>query len=169
MTALDFDEFARTSIPTLVRFGRALTLDLGRAEDLAQVALLRTHQKWARLGGGEHDPLRYAKKVMVNQEISWRRRLSSTERTVAHVPDAEDDDFADGVAQRHDLLRQVGRLPARQRAVLVLRYYDDAADRDIADLLGCTESTVRSLAAKALTALRRPGAEPRPDHVEEPA
>ena len=168
----DFDEFARASIPALVRFGRALTADLGRAEDLAQVALLRTHERWARLGDAGQEPLSYAKKVMVNQEISWRRLLSSRERPGDVPPETRyagaADGVADGVAARHDLLALVRALPPRQRAVVVLRYYDDAADRDIADALGCTESTVRSLAAKALAALRITGA-PVPQSVEESA
>lgn len=91
---------------------------------------------------------------MVNREISWRRRPASRELVADDAGTRTTPDHADAVVATDALFRQVRALPPRQRAVIVLRYYEDLPDREVADMLGCRESTVRSLAAKGLAALR---------------
>jgi RNA polymerase sigma factor (sigma-70 family) len=91
---------------------------------------------------------------MVNEYLSWRRRRSSAELPGA-VPDVPAPHLADaGIAERDALWRALARLPRRQRTVLVLRFYEDLSDSEIAGVLGCPGSTVRSLASRALHALR---------------
>ena len=145
-------EFARRSSLDLLRFAYLLCGDRYRAEDLVQDVLLAMHR---RFGDGLplDNPVAYARRALVNANTSWRRRASSSEVAVdlfADTPAAAGED----PAERDALWQALRRLPARQRVVLVLRYYADAADADIAELLGCRLGTVRSLASRALAALR---------------
>jgi len=149
-----FEDFVRASGADLVRFARAVTGDAHRGEDAAQTALSKALPRWHRIGDLD-DPVAYLKKMIVNGELSWRRRLSSRELVVEQVPSgAEVADVADAAVRRQALLERLRRLPPRQRAAVALRFYEDLPDREVAVLLGCTESTVRSLVAAALSALR---------------
>ncbi|WP_219417636.1 RNA polymerase sigma factor [Pseudonocardia nigra] len=151
-----FESFVLAHGPELVAFARRLTLDHHRAEDIVQDVLARMGMSWARVG--RVDDLRsYVFKAVLNDFLSWRRRLSSTERPSAD-PTRHRRDAApavdDAVVQRDQLQQALGRLPPVRRAVLVLRYYHDLPDAEIAKLLGCRESTVRSHARRGLEALR---------------
>jgi RNA polymerase sigma-70 factor (sigma-E family) len=144
-------EFAATHGLALTRFAYVLCGDRGLAEDLVQdtyLALYRRHGDTVSLDA----PIAYARKAIVNAYVSRGRRRSSTELSSAELPDF-------GVEMStHDeqdaMWRVLARLPQRQRAVLVLRYYVDLTDREIATVLGATEGTVRSIAARAFAALR---------------
>jgi RNA polymerase sigma-70 factor (sigma-E family) len=144
--------FARRNTLDLLRFAYLLTGDRHRAEDLVQDVLLSMHRRFAEVLPLDN-PLAYARRALVNANISWRRRASSSEVVVdlfADTPAAVGDDSA----ERDALWQALRRLPARQRTVLVLRFYADAADTDIAELLGCRSGTVRSLVSRGLAALR---------------
>jgi RNA polymerase sigma-70 factor (sigma-E family) len=150
----DFDDFVSTRGPSLLRFAYLLTSDAHQAEDIVQEALARAHLRWRRIDSYDM-PEAYVRKVVLRQYLSWRRRRSSSEIAVAAVPDrAVGQDVADRVADRQQLSVLLAGLPKMQRAVIVLRYFEDRGDDDIAQLLGCAPATVRSHAARALNRLR---------------
>lgn len=161
---MTFDEFATGRLPALLRFAAVLTGDRGLAEDVVQEVLIRTHQRWAKIGALD-SPEHYVRRMIVNEYLSWRRRWA---RVVPHAdpPDRLDpvSDHAAIYAERDALRTELDKLPRRQRAVLVLRYYAGMSDSDVADLLGCSSGTVRGYASRALAALR---VELRPAPVKE--
>ncbi|CAN5782852.1 N/A [soil metagenome] len=143
-----FDGFVRARLPELLRFGRVLTGSEEAAADLVQDALEHTMLAWSRLDDRD-DPVAYVRRVMVNRNISvWRRlrRETVTDEPpdVVHVDSHRD----------HDLWRALQTLPARQRAVLALRYYEDLSEAEIARVLGCSTGTVKSQASKGMAKLR---------------
>ena len=148
-----FDEFVVARAPALLRFAYVLTQDGGRAEDLVQVALVKAHRRWQAVGRAEQ-PEAYVRRIIANEFLSWRRRRSSRELPTGQLPERSGSDGADALAERDEMWRTLAGLPPRQRAVLVLRYYEDLSDQQIADLLGCAVGTVRSSAARALATLR---------------
>jgi RNA polymerase sigma-70 factor (ECF subfamily) len=120
---------------------------------LVQEALARCCAAWRRRPAD--DPDAYAHKVMVNVLISRSRLRRFREQPVANVPEARVGDSSAAYADRDLLWRALQQVPARQRAVLVLRFYDDLSEREIAALLDVTVGTVRSQSAKGLARLRR--------------
>jgi RNA polymerase sigma-70 factor (sigma-E family) len=143
-----FDAFVRARLPDLLRFGRALTGSAEAGADLVQDALERTLVAWGRLESRD-EPEGYVRRVMVNRNISIWRKLRR-EHVTADVYDR-------GVEDRrfdHDMWQALATLPPRQRAVVVLRYYEDLSEADIARVLGCSVGTVKSQASKALAKLR---------------
>jgi RNA polymerase sigma-70 factor (sigma-E family) len=147
-----FDEFVVGRGPSLLRFGFLLSGDRGLAEDLVQDALVKLHRRWSGPSAVEH-PEAYVRRIIANDFTSWRRRRASTE-IVRPVPELASADVADALADRDVMWQALGALTARQRTVLVLRYYEQETDRSIGSMLGCGESTVRSLAARAFSVLR---------------
>lgn len=147
----DFDAFVIARGPTLLRFGYVLTADAHLAQDLVQEALIKAHRRW--LHAAADHPEAYVRRIMVNQLLSWRRRRSSGEIAGA-LPDLPAPDAIATLGERELVWGVLSALPRRQRAVLVLRYYEDLADAEIATLLGCAEGTVRSLASRAFATLR---------------
>lgn len=147
-----FDTFVVARGAALLRFASVLTHDPGLAEDLVQDALVKVARRWSALVR-KGPPEAYVRKVILNEYLSWRRRRSSSE-TPAEVGEGAHPDTSNAHAERDALWRVLGELPARQRAVLVLRYYEDLPDSDVADLLGMAPGTVRSLAARAYVTLR---------------
>ena len=101
----------------------------------------------------EH-PEAYVRRMVVNEFLSWRRKWARYVPYAEVDPDAREPDYAEAQAERSALLAQVGKLPRRQRAVLVLRYYEGLSDAQIARLLGCAETTVRGYAFRGLAAFR---------------
>jgi RNA polymerase sigma-70 factor (sigma-E family) len=151
-----FEEFVGARGAALLRFALMLTGDRHRAEDVVQSVLAKAYPKWARISAMQQ-PEAYLKAVLVNEHLSWWRRRSSGELPVAAPADAQvaaGGDTAAEHASRDAAWALLQRLPRRQRAVLVLRYYEDLADAEIASVLGCSPATVRSQAARALSALR---------------
>ncbi|MFI5929332.1 SigE family RNA polymerase sigma factor [Micromonospora sp. NPDC051543] len=152
---MTFEEYAFARTSALVRLARLLTGDEHRAEDLVQDVLARAYARWGRISRTDQ-PDAYVRRMLVNAHHSWWRRRSSREVSVAAVLDrAGDVDEAAGVAERDALWRLVSDLPARQRTVIVLRYYEDLDDAAIAGILACSTGTVRTHAKRALTTLRR--------------
>jgi len=154
-----FEAFARRMMPGLLRYAGALTGDPHLAADLVQDVMVRVQGRWGRIRRTDH-PERYVKTMVTNEHLSFRRRWHT--RAVVSVADetlyARTPVTVDPTIRvvDHDGLRQrLGDLPRRQRAVLVLRFYEDLDDAEIADLLGMTTGTVRSNASRALAALRR--------------
>ena len=148
-----FREFVAARSPALLRTAWMLTGDTHLAEDLLQTALARTWPHWSRLRDGQ--PEAYVRRVMVRLTGSWRRRRWRGETPTAAVPEtATSGDTFTPVDERAVLLAALGGLPARQRQVVVLRYYDDLSERQVADLLGCSIGAVKSQAARGLAKLR---------------
>ncbi|MER7331476.1 MULTISPECIES: SigE family RNA polymerase sigma factor [unclassified Micromonospora] len=149
-----FEEFVTARGAALLRFALMLTGDRHQAEDLVQSVLAKAYVRWARVAGMSR-PEAYLKRVLVNENLRWWRRLSSRELPVAAPADgAAGPDDAGSHAARDAAWALLRRLPRRQRAVLVLRYYEDLSDTQIAEVLGCAPATVRSQAARALATLR---------------
>lgn len=146
-----FTAWATTRRPRLLRTATFLTGDRGRAEDLVQEALTKVAQRWPRLRDGSPDA--YARQILVRDNISWWRR--NRLELVSDVPDPGRTAPGDtGVERRLLLLDALRRLTERQRAVLVLRYFDDLSEAEIALVLGVSAGTVKSTAHLALRRLR---------------
>jgi len=138
----------------LLRLAFQLTHDHSAAEDVVQEALMAIYRSWRRrLPDVEHLEA-YARRAVVNEFLRRRRLRSSTEVVTPLVPDVAGGSFEPAVVSREVLWGALGTLPARQRAVLVLRYYEDLPDAAIATMIGAREATVRSLALRGLSALR---------------
>jgi RNA polymerase sigma-70 factor (sigma-E family) len=138
---------------SLLRFAAALTGDRGTAEDVVQEVLLRASNRWASIVATGAQKA-YVRRMVINEHVSWRRKWA---RLVPHeiVPEERvEPDHAVRHAQHEALGRELDRLPPRQRAVLVLRYYEGLSDEAIAEVLGCSQGTVRSHASRALEFLR---------------
>jgi len=149
-----FEEFVAARGAALVRFARLLTGDPHRAEDLVQEALARAYLRWESIVRTEQ-PDAYLRRMVINSSHSWWRRRSNRETPTAELGDRVAPGNLDNEAAERDAMwQQIARLSERQRAVLVLRYYEDLDDATIADILGCSAVTVRSHALKALNILR---------------
>jgi RNA polymerase sigma-70 factor (sigma-E family) len=147
----DFDEFVAARSSRLLRTAYLLTQDHGLAEDLLQTALTKAWFAWGRIDG---DPEPYVRKVLVNTYSSWWRRKWRGEQPSEALPEAREDDHADGSAGSHDLWAALGRLPRRQRAAVVLRYFEDLTETETARILECSVGTVKSQTSKAFAKLR---------------
>jgi RNA polymerase sigma-70 factor (sigma-E family) len=150
--AESFDAYVRARYAGLVRTAYLLTANHHDAEDLVQTALVKAVAVWGRI---EERPDPYVRRILVNDHISRWRRHRGREVTVPSVPEVPDAgghrDLDEGLVLRAAL----ARLAPRQRAVLVLRYYDDLTERETADVLGIAIGTVKSTARDALARLRR--------------
>jgi RNA polymerase sigma-70 factor (sigma-E family) len=149
----DFEDFIAVRGDSLMRFALMLTGDPHRAEDLVQTALARVYPRWGRVSAMER-PEAYVKTVLVHANLRWWRRRASSEVPVAEPREVPTADPSTALAARDAAWRLLGTLPRRQRTVLVLRYYEDLPDSDIAAILACQPATVRSLASRALASLR---------------
>jgi RNA polymerase sigma-70 factor (sigma-E family) len=156
-----FDTFLDEQLVSLVRFAGVLTGDRHLAEDVVQEVLGRAFKQWGRIGAFDQ-PATYVRRMVVNEHISWRRKWSRMVPRAQIHSRAVHDDHAVIHAERDALAQRLDRLPARQRAVIVLRYYEGLSDQEIADVLGCGAGTVRSHASRALARLRIDLAESNP-------
>ncbi|MET7707231.1 SigE family RNA polymerase sigma factor [Micromonospora sp. NPDC005413] len=149
-----FREFVAARSAALLRTAYLLTGDWATAEDLLQTALTKTYLAWKRLGGIEAvEP--YARRVMVNTSTSWWRRRWHGERPTEVLPERAGVDEIEQQLDRDLLWRHLKELPNRQRAVLVLRYYEDMSEAQTAAMLDISPGTVKSQASRALATLRR--------------
>jgi RNA polymerase sigma-70 factor (sigma-E family) len=149
-----FEEFVYSRGAALVRFARVLTNDDDRADDLVQDVLASVLVKWRRVSKTDHPDI-YVRRMIVNANRSWWRRLSNHELSVAATPDrAAGHDIAHHIVERDHHWEMIAELPVRQRAVLVLRYYEDLDDASIAEILDISRVTVRTAAMRALNTLR---------------
>ncbi|WP_405427518.1 SigE family RNA polymerase sigma factor [Micromonospora sp. NBC_00617] len=150
----EFREFVAARSAALLRTAYLLAGDWATAEDLLQTALTKTYLAWKRLGGIEAvEP--YARRVMVNTSTSWWRRRWHGERPTEVLPERPGVDEIEQQLDRDLLWRHLRELPSRQRAVLVLRYYEDMSEAQTAALLDISPGTVKSQASRALATLRR--------------
>jgi RNA polymerase sigma-70 factor (sigma-E family) len=150
---MTFEEFADTRLVAVLRFAGVLTGDRALAEDVVQEVLIRAHARWRKIGRLDH-PESYIRKMIVNEFISAKRRSWRYVLAGADVSTEPAADHASRHADRDAILAELGKLPRRQRAVLVLRYYEGLSDQEIATVLGCAPGTVRGYASRALATLR---------------
>ncbi len=149
-----FVEFAREVRSRLRRAAYLMCGDWDQAADHVQEGLIRVYVAWPRLtrSGGEYA---YARKAVVSAFIDHSRRRSSTEVVTEPGHErASGQDVAEDVTARQTLMSALRDLPPRQRACVVLRYFEDLTVADTAAVLGCTEGTVKSQTARALASLR---------------
>jgi RNA polymerase sigma-70 factor (sigma-E family) len=152
---VEFEEYASARGQDLVRLGFTVSGDYQRAEDLAQIALMQAFRTWRKVRRAD-DPHNYVRRILINSYLSMTRRRSFSEAPAAELEmDRTVPDPATGIVNSDDLWRALATLSARERVVLVLRYYQDMDDRTIADVLGIKPSTVRATASRALASLRR--------------
>ncbi|WP_395656651.1 SigE family RNA polymerase sigma factor [Nocardioides sp.] len=148
--AEQFAQFVSERSPVLIRAAWLLTGDWHLAQDLVQVSL---EKSWPRWGRGVEHPEAYVRRVMLTTYLSWRRRRWTGEVPTASVP--EQATGSERTDLRLALLAALATLPPRQRAVLVLRYFEDLSVQEAADALGCSVGTVKSHASRGLEQLRR--------------
>jgi RNA polymerase sigma-70 factor (sigma-E family) len=146
-----FEEYVSARGPTLLRFAYVLSGDHHLAEDLVQEVLARLHPRWRRMDDVEQ-PDAYVRRAIVRQYVSWWRRRSNRERP-GPVPERPAPEHDHG-AERDEMWRLLAALPRTQRAVLVLRFYEELPDDEIAAVLGCARATVRVHASRGLARLR---------------
>jgi RNA polymerase sigma-70 factor (sigma-E family) len=148
-----FEAFATANGRRLRHAARLLTGDPQRAEDLLQTALARTYLRWGRIRSD--DPVAYVRRVLYSAHAdSWRRRWRD-EYPTAEPPDRPAaGDHASEAAERDRLRSALATLSPRERAVVVLRYYEDLGERQTADALGIAVGTVKSTCNRALAKLR---------------
>jgi len=136
----------------LARTAFLLTADRHLAEDLLQTTLAKVADRWTRIAA-TGDPTPYVRKVMLHTAISWRRRLWNGETPTEVLPDVPTAQL-DASAADERLRWAMAQVPPRQRAALVLRYYEDLSEAETAAALGCSVGTVKSQTAKGLARLR---------------
>jgi RNA polymerase sigma-70 factor (sigma-E family) len=149
-----FTEFAAASRARLRATAYLLCGDWERASDHVQEGLIRMYVAWPRLARRGQE-LAYARSAVLSSFLDANRKRSSQERPVEHASDRPSrEDVATGVADRAALMQALARLPERQRACVVLRYFEDLDVRETAAALGCSEGTVKSQTSRALASLR---------------
>jgi RNA polymerase sigma-70 factor, ECF subfamily len=163
----EFEEFVAGALPGLLRFGHVLAGDRATAEDLVQIALGRSWRAW-RLRRIDNLPA-FVRKVMVNRYASWYRRPGFANEVVSASPagPALAEDEIHRVDDRDEVWRALALLPPRQRAVVILRYYEDKSEQEIAAIMGTSAGTVKSQSARALRRLA--GLLEDPDPARQPA
>lgn len=148
----DFREFVAARQQALFRAAVLLTGDRDAAQDLLQATLVRVVERWPQVRRAER-PEAYVRRIMYHQQVSWwRRAVRSRERSTAEPPDRPAG--TDDADLRVDLAAALRRLAPRQRATLVLRYYEDLPEAEVAEILGCSVGTVRSQTHRALARIR---------------
>jgi RNA polymerase sigma-70 factor (sigma-E family) len=148
-----FEEYAGVAWPSLYRYAYLLTGNHADAEDIAQQTLMKAYRFWSRVKASE-SPAAYLRQMLTNTYLSHARPkvrrlelLTDAPPDPGHAPTA-------GPEERMALWPHVKSLPPRQRAVIVLRYYEDLSEQEIADTLGCSRGNVKSTAHHALKSLR---------------
>jgi RNA polymerase sigma-70 factor (sigma-E family) len=149
----EFRAYVAERRPALLRTAMRLAADRAEAEDLLQAALAKTYLAWDRI----EDPAAvdgYVRRAMVNTQISWWRRRKLEVYPTDRLPDRPVEDHTDR-SEMHDALgRALDRLPERQRLAVMLRYYEDMSEREIAEVLGVSVGTVKSTVSRAMARLR---------------
>jgi RNA polymerase sigma-70 factor (sigma-E family) len=160
-SADEYDAFVRARTTALLRSAYLLTGDQHLAEDLVQTALARTHRAWRRLhetGNAEA----YTRKVMYHAQVSWWRKRRVAESMPGVMPErlggdryGGEADLSNRAAVRMTLRQALLRLTPSQRAVLVLRFFEDRSEAETSDVLGVSVGTVKSQTSRALERLRK--------------
>ncbi|WP_406835665.1 SigE family RNA polymerase sigma factor [Streptomyces sp. AHU1] len=152
-----FREFVAARSRSLLHTAYLLTGDWEQGRDLLQSVLASTARRWSQLRDRQQ-PEVYVRRALYHAQVDRFRLLSWGRETVTDTPPdqpaAHDTDWTDTVVQRQDIMAALRRLPKRQRAVIVLRYFEDQPDAEIAAILGVAQGTVRSQTRKALLSLR---------------
>lgn len=173
---MQFEEYAAARLPALLRYATALTADPVAAQDVVQDVLVKACVRWDRIERADR-PDDYVRRMVLNEFLSWRRRwqvrtVRAVPAEVLHARSTPVADHAGAVADRDEVRRRLARLPKRQRAIVVLRYYEGLDDAGIADRLGLRPGSVRSALSRALASMRLsdPSPDPAPDpSVQSPA
>jgi RNA polymerase sigma-70 factor (sigma-E family) len=148
-----FREYVTMRSGSLLRAAYLLTGNRADAEDLVQAALAKTFLAWDRIEDrGALDG--YVRRAMVNTHISWWRRRRLEEYPTDEIPDRAVADHATGSDMQDTLRRAIDRLPQRMRAAVMLRYYEDMTEAEVADALGVSLGTVKSTVSRAVAKLR---------------
>lgn len=167
----DFETFAAARWPRLLRTAYLLTGDHHEAEDLVQVTLAKLFPAWPRVRGLD-EPDAYVRRALVNNNLSRFRKRRVVQLLTPRLPERAQEGGAARTEERSLLLEALGTLPPRQRAVVVLRYWEDLSEQQAAEVLGCSPGNVKSQASRGLRKLRDHPAlaeyQPRPGR-EEPA
>jgi RNA polymerase sigma-70 factor (sigma-E family) len=168
-----FEQFAMARLQSLLRYAIVLTGDRDQAQDVVQEVLARAQVKWRRIEKTDA-PEAYVRRMVLNEYLSWRRswaarNVHAVGERLVDLDDARGGvrDHAQAVVDADALWSRLGMLGRKQRAVLVLRYYEQLDDQQIADLLHCSPATVRSNASRALKTLRLTSEKPELMHAEE--
>lgn len=153
-----FDEFVNASSSHLLRTACLLTWDDAEAEDLVQECLIQVARRWRRVQRMDL-PLAYARRILVNLALAGRPSQSRRQGELGHesavsraAPHA--DAISESLEARAELVDALARISPQQRAVLVLRYFEDLSEQQVADLLGCSIGTVKSSASRGLVRIR---------------
>ncbi len=147
-----FESFVAARSRHLLHAAHLLTGDRHRAEDLLQTALTRAYLRWDRIDSD--DPEGYVRRTMVNAHTDWWRKKPWREQATESVPEVAVADTTASYDARDAVLSALATLSARQRAVVVLRYYEGMSEAEIAAALGCSTGTVKSAASRAMAKLR---------------
>jgi RNA polymerase sigma-70 factor (sigma-E family) len=153
----EFEAFVATASPRLLRLATVLTGNRSDGEDLLQMAFLRVYRRWEDVSLSTDDPTAYMRRVLVNLHVDEQRRGGrriKALRVLVPRSRGDVDDPADVVTGHIGALAMVQELPPRQRAVVVLRYFEDLSEKDVAELLGCALGTVKNLHHQAMQKLR---------------
>jgi RNA polymerase sigma-70 factor (sigma-E family) len=156
----DFDRFVAGSTDTLLRTAYLIVGDLGEAEDLVQDTLFEVARRWPRVRRMEH-PTAYARRILVNRAVGGAKRRARRRQELAadglsERPERGQPELAGVQIGEHDeLIGALAALPPRQRAVIVLRYFLDLSEAEVAAALKCSLGTVKSTASRGLARLER--------------
>jgi RNA polymerase sigma-70 factor (sigma-E family) len=148
-----FTAFVRARGTALARSAFLIVGDLSRSEDVLQTALAETYLRWHRLRRAEAAEA-YVRQAIITANAAWWRRRSNSELPQVTLPDRVIADAAPSIIERHTLMEALRQLSPRQRAVIVLRYFDDLTERETARMLGCSAGSVKKHASRALDRLR---------------
>lgn len=148
---VEFDQFVAARSQHLVRLAYLMTRDPGAAQDITQTALANSWFAWKRITG---DPEAYVRRTLINAYLTTLRRPWRRELATDPLPDSFHADVNDELLTRMVLWEALRRLPRRQRAVVVLRYFEDLTESQVAEILGCTVGSVKSHTSRALARLR---------------
>jgi RNA polymerase sigma-70 factor (sigma-E family) len=157
----EFDRFVEEACGPLLRAVYLIVRDVSGAQDIVQETLLRVARRWPRVRRMRH-PRAYARRIAINLALDEHRARSREDAALEREGAAPEQIAADGnghVEQRADLIAALSTLAPRARAVIVLRYYADLTEAEVADALGCSVGTVKTTASRALETLRKQGAE----------
>jgi RNA polymerase sigma-70 factor (sigma-E family) len=160
-TRAEYENFVAESADALLRTAYLIVWDLTEAEDLVQECLIIVARRWPRVRKMDH-PLAYGRRVLINLALDGAARRSRQRQELEHANGHELDGRRDEravqelglVDTRSELVQALGTLPPRQRAVLVLRYFEDLSEVQVAAALGCSVGTVKSTASRGLTRLQ---------------
>jgi len=148
-----FEELAAVAWPGLYRYAYLLAGNHADAEDLAQQTLLKAYSSWSRVAGSDA-PTAYLRRMLTNTFLSTKRPKSRRLEVLTDAPPDAGHTPVGGTEERMTLWPHVKSLPPRQRAVVVLRYYEDLSEQEIANVLGCSTGNVKATAHHALKSLR---------------